>query len=343
VVEFEGFLRELDGIPEEKCRRMKQRVKSTLKLLREIPGVETLDQLAARIEKDLSDWRSQNPGLLGTTEHWKREEAAATQILDAKIATSAMFLAREEKARRAHLGRYGTFIDRILGGPPWERAGAADCHVLTFNYDRLFEIAFSEAFPTLGTPKCPLYAGEALNSGFDASYGGWSIVKPTPGRFSFLKLHGSIGWWAKVKRPPVGGRRQYCPADPGACLAVEQIDGAIPDECGGLLGWEPLLAFPHERQGSRKYLKDRGESSDYIWAPYVDNVWEHAAGVVREATDIRVIGYSFNRIDSRYMVEELLEKAKCEKIVVQNKVDVRGNLESYRQFDGRLEFDPTPF
>jgi hypothetical protein len=64
---------------------------------------------------------------------------------------------------------------------------------------------------------------------------------------------------------------------------------------------------------------------------------------VANATEVRVVGYSFNPIDSRYMVNELLSKATCEKIVIQNKADVRRNLETYRQFKGRLEYDPTPF
>ena len=61
------------------------------------------------------------------------------------------------------------------------------------------------------------------------------------------------------------------------------------------------------------------------------------------ATEVRVIGYSFSPIDSRYMVNELLSKATCEKIVIQNKVDVRRNLESYVQAKSPLDYDRTPF
>ena len=62
-----------------------------------------------------------------------------------------------------------------------------------------------------------------------------------------------------------------------------------------------------------------------------------------DATEVRVIGYSFDPIDSRYMVNELLSKVTCEKIVIQNKIDVRKNLESYAQLRGRLDYDPKPF
>jgi hypothetical protein len=100
-----------------------------------------------------------------------------------------------------------------------------------------------------------------------------------------------------------------------------------------------LTAFPHERHASQGC----GESSDYLWAQYIEAVWRHAASVVASATEVRVIGYSFNPIDTSHVVDQLLSKATCEKIVIQNKVDVRRSLESYPQLKGRLEFDPTLF
>jgi hypothetical protein len=343
AAEFEKFLREIQGLPDEKCGRIKRSLISTLKLLRETPGVETLDQLAARVEQDLNDWKRQRGSPFADSEYLERENIAARQILDAKIATSAMFLAREDKARQTGLRSYRSFIAQILGGPPWEEARKAACFVLTFNNDRLFEIAFPECFPTFDLRNHPLYASDALNSGFDPNFGEWSVVQPTPGRFSFLKLHGSAGWWVKGQRE--GGRKapRYWPTIPTQGLSVEQIEKSIPKDCGGPFGWEPLLAFPHERQASQEYLNYNGESSGCDWAPYIDAVWQHAASVVANATEVRVIGYSFNPIDSRHMVNQLLSKATCEKIVIQNKVDVRRNLESYRQFKDRLEFDPTPF
>jgi hypothetical protein len=343
AVECDNLLRELREIPEEKCNRIKQSLISTLKLLRETPTVETLDQLAARIEHDLWDWQHKRGGAIADSEYLERANMTAKQILDAKIATSAMFLAREGKARQTDLRSYKSFITQILGGPPWTKAREADCHVLTFNYDRLFEIALSECFPTFDLRNCSLYACDALNSGFDFNFGKRSLVQPTPGRFCFLKMHGSAGWWVKVKHDGVRGERCYWPASPVQALSVEEIETTIPKECGGPFGWEPLLAFPHERQESQEHFSYKGESSGRDWAPYIDAVWQHAASVVANATEVRVIGYSFNPIDSRHMVNHLLSKATCEKIVIQNKVDVRRNLESYRQFKDRLEFDPTPF
>ena len=79
-----------------------------------------------------------------------------------------MFVAREEKARSEGLQSYERFIASIFGGDPWqEGVKAADCHVLTFNYDRLFEIAFLDHFKSFDTRSAFLYGNSALNSGFN--------------------------------------------------------------------------------------------------------------------------------------------------------------------------------
>ena len=214
-----------------------------------------------------------------------------------------------------------------------------DCHVLTFNYDRLFEIAFLDSFEDFNAERTFLYGEDSLNSAFFLD-GDCLRVCANPDRFSFLKLHGSAGWWVALKR---GGGRRYRPSVPLKAMSFETIEKSIPKKCGGRFDWEPLLAFPHQRQESQELFNTRGESSGYTWAPYIDAVWQHAATLVATATEVRVIGYSFNPIDSRYMVNELLSKATCEKIVIQNKVDVRNNLASYKKLRGRLDFDPSPF
>ncbi len=68
-------------------------------------------------------------------------------------------------------------------------------------------------------------------------------------------------------------------------MSLEKIEKSIPKECGGSFGWEPLLAFPHERQGSQEYFDQQGKSSGYGWAPYIDTLWQHAASVVADATE----------------------------------------------------------
>ena len=107
------------------------------------------------------------------------------------------------------------------------------------------------------------------------------------------------------------------------------------------LPWEALITFPHEKQ---RALANREHGFSYN--PYICQVWDHAAGLLASATEVKVIGYSFSVIDSRHMVETLLSKAtQCEKVVIQNPdvENVSVALKSYKQLDGRLEFDASPF
>ena len=104
---------------------------------------------------------------------------------------------------------------------------------------------------------------------------------------------------------------------------------------------EPLIAFPHEKH---RFVNEN--PGDFPQGPYVTKIWEHAASILKDAKQVRVIGYSFNPIDSRDMVDKLLSQATaCDKIVIQNPdVDgVQAALESYRGKLKPLEFDPTPF
>ncbi len=244
-----------------------------------------------------------------------------------------MFIAREEKAKVAGLQSYARFMASIFGGDPWqEGVKAADCHVLTFNYDRLFEIAFLEHFKSFGGSNSPsLYGKKVLNSGFnDQSNDGYYEVEPATGTFSILKLHGSAGWWVQPDKGIRGNDelRRYWPCIP--CDASTDLPGIerFLEQRGK---WEPLIAFPHEKQ---RFLSRK--TGGFHQAPYIQKIWKHAAAVLSNATDVRVIGYSFSAIDSRHLVNELLSKAtQCKKIVVQIPKEaiatVRANLKSYTQ------------
>jgi len=337
--ELKEFLHPIFG----KYPRIEQSVTDTIKLLEELPEIETLDQLASYCDESVDEWTRKQGGIIeDESEFGRRMRWAAKHIQHAKIATSAMFLAREEVARRTGLPRYKRFIAEILGsgGAPWQDAlRKSSCHVLTFNYDQLFEIAFLEMFRSFDSRSPSLYGEEALNSGF-LLYGDYKLVDPTPGRFCFLKLHGSVGWWVERK---TGGGKLYSPSVPVKAPSLAEIEGSIPRERDPLSGPEPLTVFPHEQKGSQDYRSAQGKSSDYLWAPYNDTVWRHAASLVANATEVRVIGYSFHPVGSRHMVKQLLSKATCERIVIQNKVDVRRNLENYGELKGRLDYDRTPF
>src|SRR5688572_4944155 len=119
--------------------------------------------IPADCDDEFLDWDAQRGSANADQAYLDRERLAAKQILDARIATSAMFVAREENARQRGLPGYQRLLGSIFGGEPWEEAIAdSGCHVLSFNYDRLLEIAFFNHFKSSNSQRLGLYAKNAL-------------------------------------------------------------------------------------------------------------------------------------------------------------------------------------
>jgi hypothetical protein len=320
------------------CPAIRQSVGDTIALMERLPYIQTLDQLARHIDEELESWRRQR-NWQADSEDCQRASLAEKQVLDAKIATSAMFLALEENVPQVGLAKYDTFIVSILGGEAKtldDVFSGADCHVLSFNYDRMFEIAFLTRFKQYNPCQFGLYSGKVLNSGVDA--------KPVCDRFSFLKLHGSAGGWVK-KEQPSGQERRYGLSTFKAPISLQSIEAMVA-KAHDYHEWKPLIAFPHERQVAREFYQENESSSGRHWSPYIDAVWNHAGDLLGKATEVKVIGYSFDPNDSRYMIEELLGKvpASVKLVIVNTKVaEVRANVGSYKMLRGRVEFDPSPF
>jgi len=311
---------------------IKQSVSETITLLKGLPAIETLDQLAEHLERE---FRARN----------QTEKDTDRQILNSKVATSAMFLDREETAKSADLSGYLDLIGSLFGGNPWEEGiGTSDAHVLSFNYDRLFEIAFQRHFADFDPRQRPLYGEAVLNSGFNPGSGRYERVQFPDNRFSFLKLHGSAGWWARLWR---GNRgidecRLYWPACPERLNSpnLQGIEDRLKKNEGCSQPWEPLIAFTHEKQRAIAGI------SECIWDPYIQKVQAHAASALAAATEVRIVGYSFAPIDSRHVVSNLLNIIPADASITVQNPDVRtvkARLEAYPTLRGRVEFDPTPF
>lgn len=336
------FLEISDG-----CTVIKKSVTETISLLKALPAIEPLDQYAKHINDEFLVWESQYGG--GHRDHETQERAADQKILDAKIAISAMFVAREEKARGTGLPGYQRLLDSVFGGEPWEEAVAdSDCHVLTFNYDRLFVMMFLDHFRSFNPAKSGVYSENVLNTGFtNRLNGGYAKVEPVAGRSCFLKLHGSAGWWVKIPERNSGpDDRLYWPAIPLGKVDLQEIDKMLQKPAATPWNsWQPLIAFPHERESAR------ARNTNFVWDPYLRKIEDHAASVLAGATGVRIIGYSFAPIDSRNVVNNLLTKIPADaRIIVQNTPEgiqtVRSRLEAYPALSERVlkvEFDPTPF
>lgn len=318
--EFGDRLREYSArLRGEDPPKIKQSVENALDLLRKFK-VKTLDHLVKSIEDDLSipDRSTLSPDrarpLFDGRKHSALEftDWADGAINDAKVATAAMFRDLEVEAAESGLPGYPGLMSEIFGEGGWRDAlERTSCHVLTFNYDRLFELAFRRHFKESSPPSL-VHEGNVLNSGLNRSP--CNQVEILPDRFCFLKLHGSAGWWVHrwIGTKGVTECRQYrvdpLEDEPNRTTETTFFPEHSPYK------WEPLLTFPHEKQ--RDLSPD---PRDFLTIPYSKKVWEHAAEVLASAETITIIGYSFAPIDRDFVVKNLLHKAtSCERIVLWN-------------------------
>lgn len=300
VTALEDFGNRLDGKLD--CNRLKSCIDGSVTLLRR-EATQTLDALAARLGAEAHDLGN---GL--TTADRKHRHR---QIDDAKIATAALFMDLEQKAKATGLPRYQDFLDEFFGNATyWSQASKnSKCCVLTFNYDRLFEMAFISRFKPDTSTSC-LYGKSLLNSGMDFVNDECNI-KVAPDRFAFLKLHGSIGIRARneegYNRPFLYTYYDGLPAGTEHVLNDDRFVAGNP---------ESLIVFPHEKSFVAPGTKTLLSFRDYI-AP----VWEQAHQLVAEASEIWAIGYRFAPMD-RDDVLGLLKSAQngnCKRLVVRNR------------------------
>jgi hypothetical protein len=168
----------------ENCKQLKQCLTNTVTLM-EGRNAPTVDRLVRWIEDDIA-----RQGF-----HWTQglENAKFTQkveekIRDAKIATIAVFLEKEAVAWQTELSSYDALLHIIFNSNrnPDALQSTSDC-VLSYNYDRLFEMAFTDYFKLDAHADC--YAKNCLNAGLSFLHNQASDFAPE--QFCFLKLHGT--------------------------------------------------------------------------------------------------------------------------------------------------------
>lgn len=287
----------------ENCKQLKQCLADTIALM-EKRSAPTVDRLVRSIEDDIA-----RQGF-----HWTQglENAKFTQkvedkIRDAKIATIALFLEREAVAWQTELSNYDAFLHIIFNSNrnPDALQSTSDC-VLSYNYDRLFEMAFTNYFKLDTQVDC--YAKNWLNSGLSFLHDEASDFASE--QFCFLKLHGT----AAMQVAEQHGQTKY------GIRALQKAERIVDDN----FFWpkerkpsqipkgnpEPLIVFPHEKDRARE------TNATFNFDKYIRATWSQAATIIENAEQIWAIGYSFDPTD-RKSIFELLRKSNCE-IVVQN-------------------------
>ena len=235
------------------------------------------------------------------------------RVISATLATCAAFLAKEASARETGFRAYREFLSDLFPNAEthWLRIPQSTRrHVLTFNYDRLFEMAFVDRFNFTGYG---LYDVRVLNSGVTLE---GVNIEFTPEAFSFLKLHGSVGSWTVDFTGTGSPKHQICYFEDPVANQVITVDDNLffsegPDGHPDHLKKPPLLFFPYQRQHIVS------TQSGFPFDSYARAVWNRATELISNASEIHVIGYSFSGIDRGPMLEMLDQVRHCQRLVIQ--------------------------
>ena len=123
------------------AERIRGVAKRTVDLMRELK-VETIDELAHRLQEGHADDANLPPE--------ERSRRRVRRIEEAKFAVSVLFHSLESNAAAGGLKSYHSLLHRLFpsdaGQHYQELLARSTARVFSFNYDRLFEIAFH---PTL--------------------------------------------------------------------------------------------------------------------------------------------------------------------------------------------------
>jgi hypothetical protein len=181
--------------------------------------------------------------------------------------------------------------------------------VLTFNYDRLFELAFRQHFDV--DMSQTFYGSTMLNSGLFLVVP--ERVEVDMGRFSLLKLHGSVGFYGVEDY----GRCNHYHMIPDPANPVPISDDEFIFGSGhGVYSNRPkpsLTVIPHEKDHLKEY-----PSNTLPFRFYIPEVWRAAREFVSNADEVWIMGYSVPEPDWSPF-ESLLNAARgnC-RIIVQN-------------------------
>ena len=278
-----------------------------------------------------------------------RYRAALRTLIYARIATDALFLHLEHQLSDQAMGRYRDYWHEAAGplSDDWySRFPDTKHRLLSFNYDRLPEIALLRYFPVLtgmaaGNLK-DIYGPAVLNTGL--SYAPEAGCEFAADSFSYLKLHGSVGIEPFGKNEiawDFGHRfRHYAPfgAEPTASINdgmyfhENQLD---PD---GMPAWKtgPLVVFPTDKQ------RIEAGGQDYNLDQHVGAVRRQATAIFEDARVIRIVGYSFAAPDRPWLISMLRVAPDDVEIVIKNRqpqelVDVLTQDEGFANVSGRTE------
>lgn len=293
--------------------RLQGMVTQTLKIVKQLrkkgESVDTLDTLARLIHQ----------GKAGGETMTKRSPL----VVAAKVSVAALFLFLERKAVQKRLPGYRRLLGRVFPDKPKvgsRRAIELSRHrILTFNYDRLFELAFRQYFPGFDSTEA-LYSPAVLNSGLSLAVP--ETIEIDRSKFSFLKLHGSAGFYgASTETDPTNKdtriEHEYIVPDLRAPTAITDAEFFYPkDSSDPIHAGEPkpvLITFPHEKDHLNQYTDNLLPFKNYTPA-----IWEAARYFASQAQEIHILGYSCPDADAKALVSLFAAAKTCRRYLIEN-------------------------
>jgi hypothetical protein len=243
--------------------------------------------------------------------------AALNTLYYARIVTDAFFLHAERQVSPPMMRPFKDYWHSVVGNYSrnWG-AGVPDTthRLVTFNYDRIAELAFVHFFPQIGNNRLDLYGPGMLNTGFSDWRSGLQFQDRG---FCYLKLHGSVGV-RPIGRNEIGwafGDRFFHYAKRLGSNNPEITDNLyfepVSDENAlPRRRFTPLVAFPVDKQNIESGY------DEYNFKDYIDAVGSKAREIFAEAERIEIIGYSFRAPDKKWLVSLLQNAPQARKLVI---------------------------
>jgi len=159
-----------------------------------------------------------------------------------------------------------------------------------------------------------LYDIKVLNSGVNLP---GVEIEFTPEAFSFLKLHGSVaGWTVDISGMghPLHQRCIFATPDPREAITVNDDYFFLRPQ---------MVHIPTTSKGHLSYtFRMKGSLSfpmraDFYFIDMPARFGNEAKELISNATEIRVIGYSFSGIDRGEMLNMLSQASSCQRLVIQ--------------------------
>jgi hypothetical protein len=284
----------------EDCRQLRRVIDYVVRRAQEL-GCFTPDDLAFRMYQ---------------TRYSENRNVAGALLYYGRIVTDAFFLHIERQVTTSSMQPFKDYWHEVIGpySHNWRTGIPRTKHrLVTFNYDRVAELAFCRYFPEIANNGLDLYGLNMLNTGFSDWRSGLQFGDKS---FCFLKLHGSVGIQLGRNEPLAFfdqhffHHAKHLGTDTPVLNDDLYFEPVSNQDDMPRRKFSPLVAFPVDKQ----HVESGG--SEYNFKDYIDAVGAKARQVFTEAERIEIIGYSFRSPDKRWLVSLLQAASQARKFII---------------------------